>query len=130
MSVLAPTSAPARVAVAAGMLVFGGVVGVCAVALHPYWWGLALGVAATFATLVALPGGWWTRLAFAFGFVEVLAVLTWQRPEGDYLVAANAQGYVLLASGLVVLIGGVLGVRTRPVLPPDAGDSGRSGRAS
>lgn len=130
MSILAPTSVPARVAVAAGVFVLGAAVGVCAVALHPFWWGLALGVAATLATLVALPGGWWTRLSFALGFVVMLAVLTGQRPEGDYLVAQDPQGYLLLGSGLVVLLGGIAGIRTRPATPPGAGDSGRSRPAS
>ena len=57
MSTTHPTYA-ARIAIAVLFLVGGAVVGVCAVALHNYWWGLLLGVAATVALLVAIPGGW------------------------------------------------------------------------
>jgi len=121
-----PTSLLARVVVALVVLALGAATGVCAVALHPRWWGLALGVAATLATLVALPGGWWSRLPFALGFVVVLALLTDQRAEGDYLVASDLQGHLLLGFGVVVLLGGIVGVRPRSSAPEDAGSLDRS----
>jgi hypothetical protein len=115
-----PASLPARLAVALVLLLLGAVVGGCAIALHARWWGLALAVAATLATLVALPGGWWARLPFALGFVAALAALSGQRPEGDYLVASDVPGYVLLGFGVVVVCGGIVGLRHHPRTPDDA----------
>lgn len=100
-----------RVLAALGLLVVGAVTGVATVALHDLWWGLALGVAATLLTLLALPAGWWCRLAFTLGWVLTIAWLTPTRGEGDYLVGQDAQGYLLLGFGLLVL---VLGVATLP----------------
>lgn len=99
--------------VALGCLLLGAVVGLAAVLLHGYGWGLGLGIAATAATLAALPGGWWARLAFALGWTGLLGVATVQRPEGDYLIAADASGYLLLATGAVVLGSGFVGLRGR-----------------
>jgi hypothetical protein len=84
------------------------------VALHRLWWGLPLALVATAAVLVALPGGWWSRLPFALGWVAALALLAGSRPEGDYLVAGDARGWLLLAAGVVVLLGGIVGVRKHP----------------
>ena len=110
MSTTLPTYA-ARIAIAVLFLVGGAVVGVCAVALHNYWWGLLLGVAATVALLVAIPGGWWRRLPFAIGWSAVMAALAVERPEGDYLVESSVSGYLLLGAGVGVLLGGVVGLR-------------------
>jgi hypothetical protein len=101
----------ARAAVAVLALVGGGVVGTCAVALHNYWWGLLLGVATTAALLVAIPGGWWRRLPFALGWFALALVLSLERPEGDYLVESSVNGYLLLGTGVGVLLGGVVGLR-------------------
>jgi len=94
-----------------GCLALGAVVGLSSVALHRYGWGLGLGIAATAATLVALPGGWWRRLPFAVGWTAVLGVATVQRPEGDYVIAGDAPGYLLLATGVAVLVSGFVGLR-------------------
>ena len=122
------------------LLVLGGATAVGTVVLHARWWGLALGVAATLAVLAALPGGWWTRLAFALGWVSTLSVLAGERTEGDYLVAADLPGYLLLGAGLVVLVGGLVGVLRRPSAARGSGepvarpgtreDSGRVGQTS
>ncbi|QSR25331.1 hypothetical protein CFH99_06805 [Nocardioides aromaticivorans] len=102
-------------------LLGGAAVSTCAVLLHDYAWGLVLGVVTTFALLVALPPGWWSRLSFAVGWVVVLWQATTERPEGDYLVSSDVSGYALLLAGMVVLAGGFVGLvrRGRP-----AGDSG------
>ena len=92
-------------------LVLGIGVALCTVLLHGYAWGLALGLAATVATLVALPGGWWARLPFALGWTALLAFVTPARAEGDYLVASDVSGYVLLLAGIVVLAAGFVGIR-------------------
>jgi hypothetical protein len=104
----------ARAAVAVLALVGGAVVGVCVVALHQYWWGLLVGVAASAALLVAIPGGWWRRLPFALGWFAIAAVLSVERPEGDYLVEQSATGFLLLGTGVGVLLGGVVGLRHHP----------------
>lgn len=114
-------------AVAALALLTGALVGGCTLVLHGYWWGLLLGAAATAALLVALPGGWWRRLPFALGWVAALLVLSPERPEGDFLVTFNWHGYTLMAIGVGVLIGGLVGLRPPPP-PPTAinGDDGPS----
>ncbi len=104
----------ARAAVAVLALLGGAVVGVCAVVLHTYWWGFLLGLAATAALLVAIPGGWWRRLPFAVGWFAAAAVLSVERSEGDYLVQSSAKGYLLLGASVVVLLGGIVGLRHHP----------------
>ncbi|KAA1426032.1 hypothetical protein [Nocardioides antri] len=116
----------ARAAVAVLALVGGATIGCAAVVLHRYWWGLLLGVAATAALLVAIPGGWWRRLPFALGWVAAVLVLTGERPEGDLLVTQTATGYLLLAAGLGVLLGGVVGLRRHPAADPSINDRGAS----
>lgn len=102
-------------------LLGGAAVSVCTVLLHDYAWGLALGLVTTAALMVALPPGWWARLAFAIGWVGLLWVATSERPEGDYLVSSDLSGYALLVAGMVVLAAGFVGLarRSRPT-----GDSG------
>ncbi len=92
-----------RVLLALVLLVVGAGSGVAAVAVHGHWWGLALAAAAVLATLVAVGPGWTTRLPFAVGFGLVVARLAVARPEGDYVVAADAKGYLLLLLALVVV---------------------------
>lgn len=94
-----------RLPAALGLLAAGAVTGVAAVALHGLWWGFVLAVAAVLAAVVALPAGWWSRLAFVVGFDAVVGWLTVPRAEGDYLVSQDWQGYALLAVGLALLVG-------------------------
>ncbi|MGB0100465.1 MAG: hypothetical protein WBP61_09310 [Nocardioides sp.] len=89
---------------AAGALLVGAVTGVATVALHELWWGLALALGALTTTMVALPPGWWSRLSFVVGFDAVVGWLTLPKPEGDYLISQDVQGYALLATGLVLLV--------------------------
>jgi hypothetical protein len=111
---------PVRPLVALACLILGAGVGLATVLLHGYGWGLGLGIAATAATLVALPGGWWRRLPFALGWTAMLGVATVQRPEGDYVVASDAAGYLLLATGAVVLGAGFVGLLDRRAAAEDA----------
>ena len=111
-----------RAATAVLALAGGAVVGVSAVGLHGYWWGPLLGIAATAALTVAIPGGWWRRLPFAIGWFAAALVLAVERPEGDYLVEATASGYLLLGAGVGVLLGGVVGLRQRAA--PEAAING------
>lgn len=107
-----------RTAVAVLALLGGGLLGTCVLFLHSYWWGLALGVAATIACLVAVAGGWWRRLPIAIGWDAAVLGLSFERPEGDYLVASDTLGYLLLASCVVVLCGGIVGLRRHPSTEP------------
>ena len=91
-----------RVLLALALLAVGAVSAVAAVAVHGRWWGLALAAVAVLASLVALGPGWSTRLPFAVGFVGVVGRLALTRPEGDYVLAADVQGYLLLLLTLVV----------------------------
>ncbi len=93
-----------RVPVAVLCLALGVGVGTLAVAVHGLAVGSVLLVLATAATAYALPGGFSTRLAFGAGWLAVAFYASRPRPEGDYLVAADARGYTLLASGVVLLL--------------------------
>jgi hypothetical protein len=85
-------------------LLAGVAAGVATVAVYQWWWGLFLAVAATVATLLAAPAGWWTRLPFAVGFGLAVLLLAVPRGEGDYLVSSTGAGYAVLGLALVVLM--------------------------
>jgi hypothetical protein len=77
---------------------------------------------------VVLPGGWWRRLPFALGWVVVVLLLSGERPEGDVLVQSDVSGYVLLGTGVGVLLGGVIGLRHHG--PEAAANDGSDGSPS
>lgn len=95
----------ARSAAALGLLAGGFVVGVAAVAVHASAWGLPLGAVATLAALLALPPGLWSRVAYAAGWLVALGLAMVPRPEGDYAVASDVAGYILIGVGFVLLVG-------------------------
>jgi len=86
------------------LLVLGAATGFAAVMVHQRSWGLPLAVAAVAAATIAIPPGWSTRLPFALGLAAVLGLAMTERGAGDYLVPANARGYVLLGLGFVVVL--------------------------
>ncbi|WP_028643039.1 DUF6113 family protein [Nocardioides sp. URHA0020] len=100
-----------RLLAALGLLLAGAVTAVATVAVHELVWGFVLAVAATSMTVLALPPGWWSRLAFVVGWVAMVGWLTVPRPEGDYLVSQDWQGYAVLGLGMVLL---VVGLATLP----------------
>jgi hypothetical protein len=102
---------------AVGLLLAGALTGLTAVAVHELVWGFVLAVVTTTVTVFALPAGWWSRLAFVVGWVLMVGWLTVPRPEGDYLVSQDWQGYGVLALGMVLLITG-LATLPRPGGPP------------
>ncbi len=104
---------------ASGTVVLGLVVGLSSVALHHHWWGLLLAIAATTATAYALPPGWWARVPFAFGWVAMIGYLTLQRDEGDYVIAGEVQGYILLGFATVLAVAAM--VTLRPLRRGDPG---------
>ncbi len=93
-----------RVAGAVVLLVAGAATALATTAVHQHWWGLLLGAVATVVTLVAVGRGWLTRFPFALGWIGFVAWVAPARPEGDYAISSNAQGYALLVLGLVVLV--------------------------
>ncbi len=94
----------AEVVTAAACLIAGALVSVASIALHSLWWGLLLVALTLAAALWALPAGWWTRLAFGLGWLGALVLLLSPRPEGDYVVSSDVNGYALMGFGLVVLM--------------------------
>jgi hypothetical protein len=84
------------------------------VAVHGWWWGLALGLAGGAAAVLALPPRWWGRLAFAGGWVLTVGYLTVPRPEGDYVIASDPAGYALLAGTLALMLVAIVTVRAGP----------------
>lgn len=109
------------------LLALGAVVGVAAVVLHDWWWGLALGAAGTLALGWALRPGWSTRLPYAVGWVIPLGFAMVPRSEGDYLLAGDLKGYLLIAVGMVLIVLTTatlpLGRRTPPAPDTDTGDA-------
>ncbi|MET0525800.1 MAG: DUF6113 family protein [Nocardioides sp.] len=99
-----PPPRPVRVLAAVGALVLGLVVGLSSVALHHHWWGLALAVTATSTAAYALPAGWWARMPFAVGWVAMVGYLALPRDEGDYVIADDVPGYVLLGYAVALLV--------------------------
>jgi hypothetical protein len=93
-----------KVLAATGALALGLVVGLSSVALHHHWWGLVLAVAATSTAAYALPAGWWARMPFAVGWVAMVGYLALPRDEGDYVIADDAPGYVLLGYAVALLV--------------------------
>lgn len=107
-----------RILAAVGLLVLGAGTGIATVAVHQLSWALGLAVAATALTAYAVPAGWWSRLAFALGWVAMVGWLAMPRPEGDYLISQDWQGYLVLGLGMLLLVVGVATLpRPRPATP-------------
>lgn len=113
-----------RVASAVALLVVGGGAGLAAVLLHQRGWGLALGLLTALTTTIALPPGWWSRLPFMLGWMAAVLVGLKPRPEGDYLIPADAAGYLLLGGSFGVLL---LALATSGPVREGAGDPGDRG---
>lgn len=119
-----------RVLAAALLVAVGAATATAVVLVHPLWWGLLLGAAATLATAWALPRSWWARPPWALGWVVVLGVVLQSSPGSGYLVAQDVAGYLLLGLGLVVVVVVVSDVTTLVLRPrgappgprPEAGD--------
>lgn len=103
----------AKAALAVGLLLVGFVVGVAAVAVHALWWGLLLAIAAGVAAVLALRPGT-QRIAYVLGWLVAVILAVVPRPEGDYAVAGDVFGYLLLGASAVLVI---LALATLPVKP-------------
>lgn len=103
-----------------GAVVVGAVTGLAVVLVHTGWAWLAVAALAAAATLRWLPPDG-PRVGFAVGWCVVVARGVLARPEGDYLVSADAAGWTLLALSLVVLLGALATLRLRPARGDDPG---------
>lgn len=110
-----------------GSLLAGLVTGLCATALHNTWWGFGLAVIGTFALILAVPGGRLGGPLAALGWLTAVVLALVGRPEGDFAIAANLRGQLLLGLGLVVLAAGVFTAVRRPPTRPHGGAAGELG---
>ena len=102
----------------AAALVLGFVTGVAAIAVHRTFLGLLLGVGT--ALFVIWTFRMWSPrsgAAFAVGWLIPLLFGVAGRGEGDYVVASDVHGWLLIASGFLVLVAGL--VWGRAPLPSD-----------
>jgi hypothetical protein len=113
-----------KVLAAVGASVLGLTVGLSSVALHHYWWGLLLALAATSMAAFALPAGWWARIPFAVAWVAIVGYLAIPKDEGDYAISGDVQGYVLLGFAVALLAAAMVTLqpirRRNPAQPPSA----------
>jgi hypothetical protein len=89
-------------------LALGLAAGVAAIAVHHTLPGLLLGAGAAVVTIWTLRL-WLPRAAtvFAAGWLAPLLVAVAGRKEGDYAVASDLQGWLLIGTGFVVLTTGI-----------------------
>ena len=114
-----------RLLAAVVLLVVGAGTGIATVAVHDLVWGFVLAATATTVATYALRPGWWSRLAFVAGWGGIVGWLTFPRPEGDYLISQDWQGYAVLGIAVVLLIV-ALGTLPRPGGAVIAGRAGAS----
>ncbi|OIJ26674.1 hypothetical protein [Nocardioides luteus] len=84
-------------------LLLGLAVGVAAVAVHPWWWGVLLAVTASSAMLLALPRGA-SRIAYAAAWAIVIALAATPRPTGGYAIAGDLEGYLLISWAVLLIV--------------------------
>jgi hypothetical protein len=108
-----------------GCLLLGAFVGLASVAVHrsDRPWGLLLALLTTFAVpgwLLGSPRAAVRRAAASYvvGWLVVGAVILPGRPEGDYALASDPEGFALLGAGFMLVVVGVVSVaggrRRRP----------------
>ena len=98
-------------------LLLGGAVALAAVVVHrtAFPSGLLLSVVTTFAV------AWWlgrsahprTAASYAVGWLVVLGLVVAGRPEGDFALAGDLDGYTLLGAGFVMVLVAVVAVAAR-----------------
>ncbi|NPC95840.1 hypothetical protein [Nocardioides sp. zg-DK7169] len=102
---------------AAALVLLGAATAVAVVAVHGLWWGLALGLAATLATEIALPPGWTRRVAWALGWVAMVGYLATPRGEGDYVIGGDGPGYTVLLAAAGVMLSALATLPRRSTMP-------------
>jgi hypothetical protein len=93
-------------------LLVGAAVGLAAVLVHrsAFPFGLLLAVATSFAV------PWWllgsakprTAASYVVGWLVVLALVVAGRPEGDYALAGDVEGYTMLGAGFLLVVVGIV----------------------
>jgi Family of unknown function (DUF6113) len=88
--------------------VAGSAVGLLALDVHRaiFPWGLLVAIAATYAV------PWWltgssrpaTAATYSVGWLVVFGVAIAGRPEGDFVVAADLEGYALMGVALILVL--------------------------
>ncbi|MGZ4470136.1 MAG: DUF6113 family protein [Nocardioidaceae bacterium] len=110
-------------------LLLGAATGLAAVLVHrmavqrlPF--GLVLAVAATLATAWMLRRSAFPRLAMSYGvgWWLVFGLVLAGRPEGDYAIAADVDGFVLIGTAFAVVFLAVTALTARP---PDVRRTGK-----
>lgn len=93
-------------------LLTGLAVGVAGLALHRGLTGALIAMTTTLVVMWAIH--WWAAggaPAFAAGWLTALLLAVAGRGEGDYVVSADARGWLLMGFGVVVLVTGVAWAR-------------------
>ena len=98
----------------------GAATAVAAIAVHrsgPVW--LALAVVASLAVGWALRSTGTPRLAAAYclGWLVVLGYALAGRPEGDYVLASDGAGYVMMTTGFLLVVLGITSLGRGEVRP-------------
>lgn len=107
-------------------LVTGVAVGVATLAVHRSATGVIIAMATTLVVMWAVH--WWVAggaPAFAAGWLTALLVAVAGRGEGDYVVSADARGWLLMGFGVVVLVTGFAWARV-PARRSGSGSVGAS----
>ncbi|WP_109509329.1 hypothetical protein [Nocardioides speluncae] len=93
---------------AALLLFVGAATALATVALHARWWWLVYAMLTTGVVLAVLPARWWARVAFAVGWLLMVGYAVLGRPEGDWAIASDLSGYVVLVAALVFTLAAAL----------------------
>ena len=96
-----------------GAFVLGVAVAIAAVVVHRWLFpvGLLLAVVTTYAVPLRLLASRWPRLAssYSLGWLALFALVMAGRPEGDYAIAGDVQGYTVMAAGLGLVLVAIVG---------------------
>ncbi len=92
--------------------VVGAAVGLASLLVHRSV--APLGLVLALATTFAVP--WWllgsarprTAASYAVGWLVVLALVVGGRPEGDFVLAGDLEGYAMLGAGFLLLVVGIV----------------------
>jgi hypothetical protein len=100
-----------------GSLLLGAAVALASVVVHrdapPF--GLVLSVVTTLAVPWWLTGSPWrgTAASYAVGWLATFAAAVAGRPEGDYAIAGDLEGYALMVTGFVLILIGIVSLAGR-----------------
>ncbi len=103
-------SRPTRILLLLGLVLSGVLcglaVGIPAVLFGERWWAIPATLLMTSAWAVALNVP--ARIGFVVGWLVPVVAGAVTRGEGDYLIAGSLTGYLLLATGLVLVLATVV----------------------